>query len=109
MCRKVSNGRDLPDLMSDRGMAFRTFDLMIGDMFLVHELRGIFGVQYFKFSMALDTFPFRDMAIPLNDIEMAFLAGHPSRDILTMIKTPAFDFNISPGFNVARGTTSHST
>jgi hypothetical protein len=34
------------------------------------------------------------MTIPLNHAEMAFLTGHPSRDVLFVIEVPAFDLNI---------------
>jgi hypothetical protein len=75
----------------------------------MHELRGIFTPQDFRFAMALETFPLRHMAIPLKNTDMALLTGHPSGNILSMIKTPAFNLNIPLGFNVAGGTTSYST
>jgi hypothetical protein len=75
----------------------------------MHELRGIFTPQDFRFTMALETFPLRHMAIPLKNTDMALLTGHPSGNILSMIKTPAFDLNIPLGFNVAGGTISYST
>jgi len=57
--------------------------------------------------MALETFPFRHMPIPSNNINMALFAGYPPCDILPMIKTPTFDLDVSFGFDVARSTTSH--
>ena len=80
----VTTGRGLghrwnrPDLMTEGSMAIRTFDLMVCDMILMDELRGKFGVQYFWFIMALDALSFGDMAIALNDTEMALFTGHTS-------------------------------
>jgi len=82
---------------------------MVGDMFFMHDLRGIFGTQYHRFFMAFDTFSLWHMAIPLNHTEMTFLTGHPSSDILPMIEIPTFDFNVPFGLDVARGTSSNST
>ena len=95
--------------MPNGSMAICAFDLMIGDMILMHELRGIFGAQYFRFIMTLDTFPFRDMTVPLNDIDMALLTGHPSCNILPMIEIPAFDLDVPFGLDVAGGTPSYGT
>jgi hypothetical protein len=47
-------------------------------MILMDELRGEFGAQYFWFIMALDALSFRDMAIALDDTEMALFTGHAS-------------------------------
>jgi hypothetical protein len=98
-----------PNLMSKGSVATRTFDFMIGNMFLMCELGGIFCTQNERFIMAFNTLSFRNMAVALNNTKMAFLTGHSSLNILSMVKIPAFDFNISFGFNVARGTTSYST
>jgi hypothetical protein len=59
--------------------------------------------------VALETFPFRDVTIPLHDIHMAFLARHSSGNILSMIKIPIFDFDIPLRFDMAGGTTSNGT
>jgi len=59
--------------------------------------------------MALEAFPLRDMAIALHHIHMALLTGHPSCNILPMIETPALDFNIPFGLDVAGGATPHGT
>lgn len=67
---------------------------MIGDMLLMHELRRVLRTQENRLVVAFDTLSLRHMAIPLNDTEMAFLASHPSRDILFVIEVPAFDLNI---------------
>jgi hypothetical protein len=82
---------------------------MISDMFFVHELRGIFGIQYFRLTMTLETLPLRDMAVSLNNIDMALLTGHPSGNILPVIKIPSFDLDIPFGFDMTRSTTSHGT
>jgi hypothetical protein len=34
------------------------------------------------------------MAVPLDHTEMAFLTGHPSRYVLSVIEVPALDLNI---------------
>ena len=82
-------------------MAIRTFDLMVGDMLLMHELSGIFGRKDLGFIMALDAFSLRDMAIPSNHIAMAPLALHPSCNILSVVKIPAFDLDIPFGLRMA--------
>jgi hypothetical protein len=78
-------------------------------MILVHELSGILGSQYFGFIMTLETLPFRDMTIPSYHIGMTFFAGHPSRNIFSMVKTPTLNLNVPFGFDVARGASSHRT
>jgi hypothetical protein len=95
--------------MSERGVAICAFDLVVSDMILVHELRGILGAQYFWFIMTLDTFSFRNMSIPLNNTKMAFLTGNPSFNILPMVETPSINFNISLRCKVTRGATPYST
>jgi len=95
--------------MPERGVAIGAFDLVVGDMILMYELRGVLGAQYCRFIMALDTFSFRNMSIPLNNTEVAFLTGNPSFDILPMIETPSINFNISLRCEMTRGTTPHST
>jgi len=91
----------------DRGVAIRTFDLVVGDMHLVHKLSGIFGRKDLGFTMALNAFPFWDMAIPLNHIDMAPLAFNSSCNILPVVKVPAFDLDIALGFDMAGDTASH--
>jgi hypothetical protein len=78
-------------------------------MILMHGLRSIFGSQYIRFIMALETFPFGDMSISSNHINMALLTGHPSGDILPMIEIPTLYFNVPFGLNVTRGAPSDST
>jgi hypothetical protein len=78
---------------------------MVGDMILMDELRGKFGVQYFWLIMTLDALSFGDMAIALNDTEMAPFTGHTSCNILLMIKTPTINFNISLGCKMAGSAT----
>jgi hypothetical protein len=78
-------------------------------MFLMHELRGIFTPQDFRLTMALETFPLRDMAIPLKNMDMAPLTGHPSGNILPMIECPTFDLDIPFRFNVTGGATPYGT
>ena len=90
-------------------MAIRAFDLMIGHVILVHQLRGIFGAQEHRIVMTLDTLPFRDMAVSFDHVEMALFAGHTSFDIFPMIETPAFDIDVALRLKVAGGTTPNGT
>jgi hypothetical protein len=107
--RRMDNGEDRPDFMPDVRVTVCTFDLVVRNVILVHELRGIFGAQYLWLVVALDTFSLRDMTIPLNDADMAPFADDPPCNILPMIEIPTFDFNISFGFKMARATPSYST
>jgi hypothetical protein len=84
-----------PDLMPKRGMTVYTFNLMVGHMFLMHELGGVLRTQQDRLVMTLHTFSLWDMAIALNHTEMAFLTRHPSRDILSVIEAPALDSDIT--------------
>jgi hypothetical protein len=59
--------------------------------------------------MALHTFSLWDMAVPLNNTEMAFLAGHPPRDILPVIEAPAFDLDVTFGLDMAGSATPYGT
>jgi hypothetical protein len=104
--RNVGEGRDLTNLMPQRRVATGTFDLVVGDMFFVHELRGIICGQEDRLIMTFYAFPLRDMAISLDDAEMAFLAGDPPGNILFVIEVPALDFDISFGLHVAGRTPS---
>jgi hypothetical protein len=106
---RMDHGENRPDFMPNVTVAICTFDLVVGDMIFVHELRGIFGAQYFGFIVALDAFPLRDMAVPLHHIVVAPITDDLPCNILPMIKIPTFDFNISFGFDMARGTPSYST
>jgi hypothetical protein len=59
--------------------------------------------------MTLDALPFRNMTIPLNDVEMASLADHPSGNILPVIEIPPLDPNISFGFDMTGGASADRT
>ena len=59
--------------------------------------------------MTLKTLSLWDMAIALNDTEMALHTGYPSCNIFPVIKIPTFDFNIPFGFDMTRSTTPYST
>jgi hypothetical protein len=98
---------NLSDLMSKGGMAIRAFDLAIGYMLLMQDLRGILGAYYYRFIMTLETLPFRDVGVTLNNIEMALLTSHPSRNVLAMIEAPTLDLNVSFGLDVTGGTSTY--
>jgi hypothetical protein len=102
----MGEGGDLANLMPQRRVAIGAFDLVVGDMFFMHKLRGIFRSQEDRFIMTFDAFPFGDMAIPLYHAEMALLAGDPPGNILFVIEVPTFDFDISFRLHVAGGTSS---
>jgi hypothetical protein len=106
---RMNKSENWSNLMPNITVAICAFDLVVGDMILMHELRGIFGPQYLGFFMTLSTFPLRDMTISLNDINMAFFAGYPSFNILPMIEAPTFNFNVPFGLNMTRGATAYST
>jgi hypothetical protein len=106
---KMGEGGNLSDLMAYKRMTTGTFDLVIGDMFLMQDLGGKLGGDDLGFVMTLDALSFRDMAIPLNHAQMALFTGHPSGNIFLMVETPAFDLDVAFRLNVARGTTSHCT
>jgi hypothetical protein len=106
---RMNKGENRSDLMPNLSVAICAFDLMISDMFFVHELRGIFGIQYFRLTMTLETLPLRDMAISLNNIDMALFTVHPSGNILSMIEIPTFDLNVSFGLDMTGSTTSNGT
>jgi hypothetical protein len=78
---------------------------MIGDMILMHELRGVFCRQDGRLVVALNTFSFRHMGIPLDDIDMALFTGHSSRYVLPVIEVPAFDFDVPFWLDMAGSTT----
>jgi hypothetical protein len=92
--------------MPNLRVAICTFNLMIGHVILMHELRGIFRSQYGRLIVALNTFPFRHMGISLDDIDMALFTGHSSRYVLSVIEVPALDFDVSLRLQVAGSTTS---
>lgn len=49
------------------------------------------------------------MAVPLNDAEMAFLTGHSSRYVLSVIEVPALDLNIPFWLDMAGRAASYGT
>ena len=63
-------------------------------MILMYKFGSIPCAQNNRLIMTFKTFSLRHMAIPLYDAEMAFLAGHPSLDVLLVIEVPALDLNI---------------
>jgi hypothetical protein len=89
-------------------MAIRTFDLTVRDMDLVHGLGGMFRGQGSRPFVTLEALAFRDVAVSDNDIHMASLTGHASCNIFAVIEVPAFDLDVSFGFNMARGAAPHS-
>jgi hypothetical protein len=95
--------------MTERSVATRAFDLVVGNMFLMHELRGIFRRQEDGFIMTFQTLSFRDMAVSLHNAEMALLTGDPSGNILPVIKAPTLDLDIPFGLDVAGGASSLGT
>jgi hypothetical protein len=97
---------DRTDLMPNVSVTIGALDLMVGHMVLVHELGCIFRRQDFRLIMALNTFPFGNMTIPLDDMDMASFTGDASGNILPVIETPALDLDIAFGFNMAGGTSS---
>jgi hypothetical protein len=102
----MGEGRDLADLMPQRRVATGAFDLVVGDMFLVHQLRGIFRAQEDRFIMTFQALSFRDMAISLYNAEMTLLASDPSGNIFFVIEVPTLDLDISLRLHVAGGTSS---
>jgi hypothetical protein len=98
---RMDHGEYRSDFMSNLSMAIRTFNFVVSDMIFMHELRGIFRVQYFEFTMALETLPLRNMTITLNHIDMTLFTDDPPGDILPMVKIPSFDIDVSFGLNVA--------
>jgi len=106
---RVDKGKNRSDFMPNRSMAICTFDLVIGHMIFMHELRGILGSQYLGFFMTLKTFSFRDMTISHDDIDMTLLTGYSSCNILSVIEAPAFNLDISFWLDMAGSTTSHRT
>jgi hypothetical protein len=106
---RMDGGENRADLMADMSMAIGTFDFVVGHMILMHELRGIFGRQNFRFVMALNAFSFGDMGVSLNDMDMTSFAGDPSGNIFTVIETPALHVDIPFRFNMTGGTASHRT
>jgi hypothetical protein len=59
--------------------------------------------------MTLDTLPFRNMTVPLNNVDMAPLADNSSGNILPVIEIPPLDFNISFGFDMTGGASTYRT
>jgi hypothetical protein len=106
---RMNKSENWSNLMPNITVAICAFDLVVGDMILMHELRGVFGAQYFRFIMALDTFSLWDMAVSLHDIVMTLLTDDLSCNILPMIETPTFDLNVPFGLNMTRGTTAYGT
>jgi hypothetical protein len=100
---------DLTDLVAERRVAGGAFDLMIRHMLSVEGLGGVFGDEDFRFVVALQALPLRDMGIPLDHTEMALLAGDPPFNIFPMIEIPALDIDIAFGGDVAGGAASHRT
>jgi hypothetical protein len=93
--------------MPDVCVAICAFNLVICDMIFMHELRGIFRAQDFRFIMALDAFPLWDMGVSLHDIDMAPLTDNPSCNILPMIETPTFDPYVPLRLDMTRSTTAY--
>jgi hypothetical protein len=105
----MGHGGDLPNLMPEGSVATRTLDLVVGDMFFMHELRGIFRTQEDRFIMTFHTLSFRHMTISLNHTEMALFTGNPSCDVLFVIKVPTFDLDIPFGLDMTGSTPSDRT
>jgi len=103
---RMSQGWDLSDLVTQGGMTVGTLDLMIGDVFLMEHLGSIFRTQKDGLIMALDTFSFGNVSISLNHADVASLTRHPSFNILPVIETPIFDFDVSLWLKMTGGAAS---
>jgi hypothetical protein len=97
----MAKGKDRADFMSNMSVTVSTFDLMVCDVILVHELGGNLGIQSFGFLVALEAFPLRNMTVPLNNIDMALLARDAPCNVLSVIESPPLDFNVPFRFDVA--------
>jgi hypothetical protein len=75
----------------------------------VEQFRGILGAQNFRFIMALHTFALRNMTIPLDNAQVAFLTGHPSCNILSVIEIPPLYFDIPLWCEMTGGTSTDGT
>ena len=106
---RMCQGGDLSDFVTQGGMTVGTFDLVVGDMFPMENLRSILRAEKDGLVMALETFSLRNVPIALDHADVAFLAGHPSFDVLSMIETPIFDLDVPLRLKVARGTASDGT
>ena len=103
--RRMSKGENGSNLVPDMGVAIRAFNLMIGDMVFVDVLGSVFCRQDCRLIVALHTFSLRHVGVPLNNIGMALLAGHTSRDVLSMIEVPACNLDVSLRLDMTRSTT----
>jgi hypothetical protein len=102
----MGKGGDLANLMPQRRVATGAFDLVVSDMFLMHELGRKFRAQENRFIVTFHAFSFGDMAIPLYHAEMALLARNPSGNILLVIEAPTLDLDIAFRLHMAGGTSS---
>ena len=82
---------------------------MVGDMFLVQQLGGKFRTQEDGFIMTFQALSLGDMAISLDNAEMALLASDPPGNILFMIEAPPLDPDIPFRLDVAGGTSPDGT
>ena len=105
----MGKGRDLADLMPKRRVAAGAFDLVVGDMFLVQHLGCKFGTQEDGFIMTFQALSLGNMAISLNNAEMALLASDSSGDILFVVEAPTLDPDIPFRLHVAGGTSPDGT
>ena len=105
----MGEGGNLANFMPERRVAAGALDLMVGDMLLMHELRGKFSAQEDGFIMTFHALSLWHMAISLDDAEMTLLASDPPGNILLVIEAPTLDPDIPFRFHVAGSTSSDGT
>jgi hypothetical protein len=73
-------------------------------MVLMKRFGRILGAQDLRFIMALHALPLRNVTVPLDNTDVAFLAGYSSHDVLPVIEVPSIHFDITFGLKVAGST-----
>jgi hypothetical protein len=104
--RNVGKGRNLADFMPQGRVAAGAFDLVVGDVFLMHQFRREFRAQKDGFIMTFQALSLGDMAVSLHNAEMALLAGDPSGNILLVVEAPTLDPDIPLRLHVTGSTPS---
>jgi hypothetical protein len=104
--RKMSNCRNLSDLVAERGMARGALNLVVRNVVSVKRGRGILRHEDLRFVVAFEALPFGHVAIPLDHAHMTFLAGNSSLDVFPMVEVPSLDVDVPFGLDVTCGAAS---
>jgi hypothetical protein len=94
---EVAQRGNFPFEMYDFPMAAVAFEFIVCYMVLVDKLGRVFYPENLRIIMAFHALVWRNLSVPLDDVEMAFSAGNPFFDVPSVIEGIPLDVYVTLG------------